>query len=139
MRLREWKEVQILLQEMTTQPTSEKELRELDAWIAEHVMGMKCISKDGPRPTSGTEDDYFVREWIHASNSLPHYTTSRADAMAVLVKCLEKLAFGIAIQNYPGGVSVSKKIDGGLNALAPTLELAICRFAKALFQTEKNL
>lgn len=112
-----------------------RELRELDAWIAEHVMGMKVISKYDPRPTVGTEDDYFVREWIDVSHSLPHYTTSDADALAVLRKCLEKSAFGLAIQDTTKGYSISFKIDWSHEAHAETLPLAICLFARKIFET----
>lgn len=114
----------------------ETELRELDAWIAEHVVGMKPISENGARPTDGTEDDYFVREWIHVSESLPHYTTNPADAMAVLERCREKSQSAIAI----GGKGRNDYIVGeayvgpnGISARADTLPLAIAKFARQLF------
>ena len=60
-----------------------KQLRELDMWIGINIFGMKAIHRDGPRPTKGTEDDYFVIEWIHHSHSLPLYHRDPAAALTV--------------------------------------------------------
>lgn len=124
-----------------------KELRELDAWIAENVMGKKAISRDGQRPTKGTEDDYFVREWIHISGSLPRYTTDPASAMLVLEKCAEKrTAEGYDVYRPDATLCVSaphpdwenkwvimSDASGTSVAEAGTFPLAICLFAKQLF------
>jgi len=113
------------------------ELRELDAWIGVNVFGKKAIHAHSAKPTEGTEDDYFVIEWINASCSLPHYTTDPAAAMQVLEKCFGRMGgtlIGIARlgSNYCVCVPAYAQDFGDVTS-APTLPLAICLFAKQLF------
>lgn len=112
---------------------TDKEMRELDAFIAEHVMGKTAISCNDPRPTKGTEDDYFVREWVDISRSLPFYTTDPSSAMEVLEKILP---------TYNGSVSIQATSNGKQYAvdstIADTLPLAICLFAKQLFHAQEK-
>ncbi len=108
------------------------ELRELDAWIAEHVMGWK-ISQAG---NSGKNQS---GQW----KSIPIYTTDPAAALEVLKKCYEKIwsdnpiitkcqHFKIEIWNNGlWVVQQSEKIETSIES--ETLELAICLFAKKLF------
>jgi len=89
---------------MTTQ-----ELRELDAWIAEHVFGVSV-----PHP--------FFKP-----------TEDPRGAMDVLKKCAEKHQHDIAIGT--AGPTDWRVWAGELNGAtyASSLELAICLFAKQLF------
>ena len=95
---------------------SEKQLRELDAFIAEHVFGFDMAET--------SVDD------------IERYTTDPAAAMLVLEKCCDKLE-GFEITVWRGekwhcglrkGNTVHQKAD--------TLPLAICLFAKELFAKE---
>jgi hypothetical protein len=139
---------------------NEKEMRELDAWIAEHVMGWKWFAF--PPVTDGT------RKWTillktsswqrrqggkqvsapHKNDeidigSVPQYTTDPAAAMEVLRKIGEEMGgrtYGLRIH----GPSAEFKVhfwtvtddEFDVEANAPTLELAICLFAKQLFSKE---
>lgn len=115
---------------------SQTELRELDAWIGVNVFGKKEISQGDPPPNRGTEDDYFVKQFIHFSRSLPHYSTDPAGAIAVLEKCARKVdqisitqcldMWGVCEGNGNNEAPVSE-------GTAKTLPLAICLFAKSLF------
>ena len=141
---------------MTTQ-----ELRELDAWIAEHVMGFKWghfgFIKNG-LPDFEREPIYLLppsRFDVHSGNAnpfprdrvddwktrgsdslIPKYTTDPAAAMSVLEKCAEK---------SDGAVEVVKAIKGKWGLCdgsttkrgfqwADTLPIAICLFARELFK-----
>lgn len=118
---------------------NDKSLRELDAWIGVNIFGKKAIHKNGPRPTKGTEDDYFVIEYIHISHSLPHYTTDQAAAMQVLKACLKSSRPHGGIVIYDSQISqvpcftVEAQAIGNLRVQAETLPLAIALFAKKLF------
>jgi hypothetical protein len=95
---------------------TQKELRELDAWVAENVIGWHLTDIDM------TSEDY------------PRYTTDHAAAMEVLKKC----AFGNRITCwYSDGTWNVDNLRGYASyeheAQAETLELAICIFAKKLF------
>lgn len=105
---------------------SDKELRELDAWIAVNVMGWKPW-------------DAYPDTWLTGDNrddGSPTYrgfhpTVRSHEAMEVLRKCVDRWNIFIAGRGRDGDWIVSdlKKIRGN----AETLELAICLAAKQLF------
>lgn len=141
---------------MTTQ-----ELRELDAYIAEHLFGFKWghfgFVKNGlpdferepiyllpPSRFDGSTHSGHGREfprdkvdgWKYrgGNNLVPLYTTDPAAAMQVLEKCAEK----VAILDF---ITLAKGPDGWLvasclaQAEAETLPLTICKFARELFKS----
>lgn len=100
---------------MTTQ-----ELRELDAWIEDFVMGTGQIRQ--------------------SRNELcPHYSTDSAAAMDVLKKCAEKIEHSdyasnwIQIQWFNNLWCLADFNKFSDPTTAETLELSICIFAKQLF------
>lgn len=110
--------------------TNDKELRELDAWIAEHVMGWvphcrnsACYVLKAEQHTvmTGTSCKAFVDEFLP--------TVRPAKAMEVLKKCADKCA---SVEVYKGNHFFEVRHDG-MAASSETLELAICRFAQKLF------
>ncbi len=138
-----------------------KELRELDAWIAENVMGWKWfrfrMKKTGTAKNAGKGYDRWQQlvqpndtwhlqpKWgaihqpqgegnyleVEGRNDVPHYTTDPAAAMEVLKKCQSETT---VIIYASGAQPMSSICDGnGILETAETLELAICEFAKALF------
>lgn len=143
---------------------SEKEMRELDAWIHEHVFGWEFTDDpeqftmhDRPlcfryQTANGAlevlrGDAYAI---THAPKGTPfnrtykkfHPTTDAAAALEVLRACGERTGpEGLAIEvRRPGPDSwyvcaFDYEIKASAPADAPTLELAICLFAKALFST----
>ncbi len=107
---------------------TETEMRELDAWIAEHVIGWS-YEVTGSDPT---EDGYC---WFDENRKfpceLPHYSTDPAAAMQVLEKCAERSAIMIIKDD---GCVVAQINGKRLTADGPTLPLAICQFARKLFE-----
>ena len=113
---------------------------ELDAWIAEYVMGWRkvegvldvagqcfIVRVDGVRFTNSPLREIFFRP-----------TTDPADAMKVLKKCLNdqrELCFGDPFISKDGAdywirtVRHHQHVEGG----ATTIELAICLFARKLY------
>lgn len=139
---------------------NEKELRELDAWIAEHVMGWKRIGRSsgkyracfrtqsGGEFYTGRERMPIAYECDHPENEMFAPSKDPAAAMQVLEKCAEKMTNGIvAIASPMGNQSVASTIPkttqgwvvgmigrpSNFDVEAETLTLAICRFAKKLF------
>lgn len=123
---------------------TEKEQRELDAWIAEHLFDFKWghfgFVKDGmpeleiepiyllpadriKSPTQGNANPFphdRVAGWKHFGLQIyPRYTTDLAAAMLVLEKCIEKDAYatGSWIRGMRG----------------QSLPLQVCLFAKIIF------
>ena len=112
---------------MTTQ-----ELRELDAWIAFNVMKW------------GYSNFYWWNQGVILPiTECPRFTTDPAAAMAVLKKCAEKCQHDVAIVSpvpkmwKVGYVSWDDETILGKEE-AETLELAICLFAKALFEQKET-
>jgi len=115
-----------------------KQLRELDTWIAEHVMGW--YRADG-KPSHWFPDGY-KNEWHNPKggmDTLPCFTTDPAAAMTVLEKCNDKLK---ELGHFPGAIDLWKPFElwkiqshanSDIHAEAETLPLAICLFAKQLF------
>ena len=100
------------------------EQRELDAWIAERVMGWIPTFKDCGKSPSGCETLF------------PHYTTDPAAAMEVLKKCAEKCSLAgmefVIVRGFDWRVCAEPQ--RGISTFAETLELAICKFAKKLWE-----
>lgn len=95
---------------------SDKELRELDCYIAENVMGW----------SNAEQDPNFKQDE-------PHYTTDPDAAMQVLEKCLERE--GIMPQITTAGkrfVWANPKVHEPYHD-AETFPVAICEYAKHLF------
>lgn len=137
--------------------TIEQELRELDAWIAEHVMGTKNmfgLKKRGfwYRPNAHGYTDRQSEAWQlpfeeakkheypHGGHDdrvtvceieIPSYTSNPAAAMQVLEKCAEKTT--VALNQGTTGWFISDCDKKLRFAVAETLPLAICLFAKKLF------
>jgi len=104
---------------------SEAEMRELDAWIAEHLFELKVAERRGGEvmmhyQTKGGK--WMPMDWVA-------YTKSPADALAVLKRCTEKGRLTI----YREGRYWLIENRTHLLSRAPTLEEAICIAAKALF------
>lgn len=127
---------------MTTE--TEKELRELDAWIAEHVMGFEWRAFNHrdkisylTSPTDLKRDELRRSLWLpdpdyaRDISSAFRYSTDPAAAIEVLKRCAEKVApVSIRIYHNPAGWHVGiAEFE-----IAPTLEESICRFAKELFK-----
>ena len=129
---------------MTTQ-----EMRELDAWIAEHVMGgniephWKCRdcgeTVQNDRVTFGEYHDGCNGQCDFIESA--HYTTDPAAALEVLQKCAEKLRdLEIAVEIYAPTRSEPSWFvldsEGSISGIAPTLPLAICLFACEIFKED---
>lgn len=98
------------------------ELRQLDAWIAENVMGFSTLCKRMP---DGKISDFIIGD---GSRFCP--TIDPAAAMEVLKKCARKSC--PLIQHGANEVYYISSMVA--KSEAPTLELAICLFAKKLFE-----
>lgn len=130
--------------------TTEKNLRELDAWIAENVMGFtwqKLNRHDKinyllPPPTGRFTYDPDPKNTNESC--APNYTTDPAAAMEVLKKCCEKPnsrspeIFRNAIHYQTWIIEDGEAGDAlegfeYLQVEAETIELAICLFSKKIF------
>lgn len=125
----------------------EQELKGLDAFIAEHVMGCSPWKESTSRITCILEPNEFVlsipNKIVRARigndptiNFKP--TTDAADAMAVLKKCAERSRFPIEIDIRRTQPKIQWRIETGVgkdfcNAIEGTLEMAVCRLAVKLF------
>lgn len=118
---------------------TETNLIELDAWIAENVMGRKlCIPclKIGLRSWRNAADD--------GCSGLPYYTTDRAAAMEVLEKCIKRIwrnsGFSFKVEIFWADVSqqwcINVRDKHEFSAQSKKLELAICLFAQHLFKKD---
>lgn len=126
---------------------SDKELRELDAWIAEHVFEWQRQSFDNGHAKHNLlvrdkfRTDKFVKHgWIDGNKlveTFPKYTTDPAAAMLVLEKCCEidgmDAIVEIAKTTTSWRVFNRDKSKDQCTTFANTLPLAICLFAKKLF------
>lgn len=116
------------------EPTVEQ-LRELDAWIAENVMGWDLKSE--PFRFFRSHDGLYFPN-ADGCGLFWHPSTSPSDAMDVLKKCNEminrrKYREVIGIATLMGSPMVGYDPEQ-IWEHAETLELAICRFAKSLFE-----
>jgi len=113
---------------------SEKEMRELDEWIATRIFGwQKFREEEFPHRTLWSEGDPGSRVWDEPD----FYTTDPAAAMQVLEKCVE---FGGVLVTRPFYHNEKKELwtirdgeMGDMTEVGETLPLAICKFAKELF------
>lgn len=136
---------------------NDKDVLELNTWIAEHVMGVKpaiesaAMSKDRKgyalweKPGISREivKDFCERtpEYDYVENKIyPNYSKNPAAAMQVLEKCAEKLdGFEVSIglhvykASEPARFMVCSSNHREFQSIAETLPLAICLFAKKLF------
>jgi hypothetical protein len=116
---------------------SEQELRSLDAWIAEHVMGF--VKEPYPDET-GWKDK--AGKYLNRFNP----TIDPTAAIEVLKKCCDRKTVAV-VQAKDGGWQICLLMLVGMTGAmgwptqaieteADTLELAICLFAKQLFATD---
>ena len=127
---------------------TEKELRELEAWIAEHVMGYEerqCYN--GSQRIEGQtfwvcKGRQVVAPSFNGKHRFPPFATDPAAAMQVLEKCAEMLRKDCnsveILRNTTGWAVCSLYRDGFGHeehdtVEAETLPLAICLFARKLF------
>lgn len=108
-----------------------EELRKLDCWICHHVFGRKDVKF--------TSDVGGGAEWDSDKPHPRYYTTDRAAAMLVLEACAQELEIQdleetVSIACYgPYWVVEKTNCTPNLREEAPTLPLAIARFAKNMF------
>lgn len=133
---------------------SDKELRELEIWLAEHLFGYKWyrFEAGGKHWFTQTHPSAWVQrqggieappEGTEMNSDAPRYTTDPAAAMEVLKKCAEEQTVTVehSDKNQLGQpqwlVALLGEHDGDyveeFCKCAPTLELAICLFAKQVF------
>lgn len=119
---------------------TDQEKRELDAWICERVFKLKRVKhpwevKDGTFAVSNNGVIYVLESFNHLK--LFHPTTDRAPAMEVLEVCLEKLA-GVTdvLISKTNNWHIECDFDEhpGIGVSAENLPLAICKFARALYE-----
>jgi hypothetical protein len=122
------------------------ELRALDLFIAEMVMGWKRRQEFEHSSDMPANDEFYVRAFDSTVIYGPHIcesccghifapTESPADAMMVLKKVLKKMSAGrsIVIEDTGEETCISELSDDMItfnDTSAPTLELAICLFAR---------
>ena len=121
-----------------------EEMRELDAWIAEHVFGYIKQNVNYPEAhwnelsLPDLDGNYISEGWVQGWEfrdvNIPFYSTQASAAMGVLKKCAENLIRGITINQNEGKwiIQAQNNYIGNLE-MSETLELAICLFAKQLF------
>lgn len=123
-----------------------EQMRELDAWIAEHLTKCAMVEKISPRRYKaryhldkipggvGCSGFKSVEDaWNYLTNQIPHPSTDKSEAFWVLEKCHEKVGFGIITQSTATGWSIRFAINGQNDVHGDTLPIAICLFAKKLF------
>lgn len=128
---------------------TEQELRELDAWIANRIMGYTITATE--TPSKGVPVDVLVmreggkslgincndnRNYARCRmDNIPRYTTDPAAAMAVLKKCLKKLKDSRRAFEFMQWANdkITAMSGNDCQATAETVEQAIAKFAKALF------
>ncbi len=122
---------------------TEQELSELNAWIAEHVMGWAECKVYELGSTCGIESHFvimggIVHRWAPVDWPAFEPTTDPAASMLVLEKCLSKLGNdqSISLCLIDKGHNIMA-VDNSFKIFAEAdgsnLPLAICLFAKHLF------
>lgn len=120
---------------------NDRELRELDAWVAEHVMGWTDLELYQP-PSEFMEEQqppFFrgMNKMCLLWQSIPNCSTDPAAAMQVLEKCTKNCSKDcktISVRENGEGYMVFARDSYYREvAEAETLPLAICLFAKQLF------
>ncbi len=120
--------------------------RELNTWIAGHVMKWKretnCLKMEpGLFFVHPTEGVMIQRDSNYHLMTPFRPTTNPADALAVLKKCAEKTVWGIEIGKLKDGqwfVGLINVDGNEIAAYGPTLESAIAQFARQLFNPTKE-
>ena len=111
------------------------ELRELEVWIGEHIFGGE-ITKTPHLATDVYMQTESDRRLMMSPYPVPRYTTDRAAAMEVLEKCCDKI--GILelgrVKVKPFNFCIRATYVPELDVEAETLPLAICLFAKKLYE-----
>lgn len=104
----------------------------IDAEFKELVEAVKRYSESGECATS-------VDAKKCVKDTHPAYSTDPAAAMTVLEKCAERLGnYSVQIIGSPKhGYSITGSGERMEQCFADTLPLAICLFARALFEKEK--
>jgi len=134
---------------------TKSEMEELEKWIAINVMDemprIQAHALDAEEKfTALWEDDHITRKCVRdfceenpeyhykECEVYKHYTTDPAPAFDLLKKCAEKLGEkeAIEVQTRYGVWNVSAWPVSKIETEAPTLELAICQFAKLVFTKE---
>lgn len=104
---------------------TEKELRELDAFCAEHVMEYSAgIDADG-------NDVWYYDQGKSILMELWQPTVAPEDAMEVLKRCMVKTRTTLSTDTFEGNAVYNHERD--TVGTAETLELAIVLFAKKIF------
>lgn len=129
---------------------NEQELRELDCWLAEHVLKSAAVTQVSPRRfRSVCKMDEFqggvgcggfksiALGWDYLWYQIDHPTTARAAAMAVMEVCAAHC--GELMIRKRGGLFCVSGANGVSQTVtygdeAKTLPLAICLFSKKLFE-----
>lgn len=121
---------------------SDEELRELDAWIADRIMGL--VEKPVGECTVANED-FCVHDRVliyqGEKKCLSSFqpSTDPAAALLVLEKCITEAPMEIQIdrkRSKDGPFRIECGVGATLKlAIADTLPLAICLFAKQLFSS----
>lgn len=115
---------------------SDKEMRELDAWIWQNVMLAKLVI----RPADSTYPKLKYLRFPNGDEILERMwspTTDPAAAMDVLKKCGQSAVVTITTNpSIASHLGVWTCADEQIFCTGETLELAICLFAKKLFTTK---
>ena len=124
-----------------TNGLTDKELRELDAWIWTHVLGwVPFREEEYPHRNGYALGDDTGEKCLECD--MPQCSTDPAAAMQVLEKCAVELGGegerACAVEWLPMEEEwriIETDTPDGVRAQAKTLPLAICLFAKELFST----
>ena len=110
-----------------------EEMRELDAWIFQHVFGyIPWREEEYPHRNGWAKGDEYGEKVLDYDK--PEFTTSPADALAVLRECYPQVG-GSSIQTaFIGQYLVWHGDNFDQRVKADTIELAICLFARQLFE-----
>ena len=114
-----------------------KDKRELNEWIAEHVMGWRVASEPELQNIYRCGKWWIPDglDWREMRPHFPHYSSDPAAAMEVLQKCAVACCY-LSIEALNGFWRVGNMQPNGEWSKwsdAETLPLAICMFAKKLF------
>lgn len=108
-----------------------EEIEQLNEWIYIRVFGwLHSREKDYPHRKGWSRDKEFC-----CNADMPNYCDDAADSRELEKKCLEKLQpYSIVAQLMRcESWSIRSGIEG-IECTAPTLELAIAKFARRLFE-----
>lgn len=138
---------------------TDSEMRELDAWIAEHVFGYRWFAFEGGKgnrfcdlqiPSTfqerhgGIQCDAPLVGYERDIGGVPRYSKEARPAMEVLEKCAQKCdesgdSVDVSFTKQSplkwdvGRLQLAVEWSIELSSSAETLPLAICLFAKKLF------